>query len=380
MSQPSSPASNGSSTPSSLPALLPINRSLSNLVNTGHIYPTEYNLSYIQSQDGTLATVHGKEEVVKNFGIVDLQFPGQKLTLCGDGPTQNKVTGMDFFKEKLNSVYESAKKVEFKQEYPLPWEIAKQSKFLDSEMEIVEEKVRYLAMLQKLVYVKDAIINFDDKNEEHIRALPRFYEPKTIPKSNINNESIDVALAQQLAELHVLKVEKEFKKNLRRWMQGMGKLSEYPEDAINWAPSSIWSNMKQFNSVRSEDIKGLFKYFERNPRASQYLKKFSDAVHLRNVNPNIAQGFILEEDLLKWKTNTFLELLKKTPPKNDCEAYLFYKYLILKKEPNFDYIYDEKILEYLKEKEATALEAELEKIQKAEDEKIKVQNAEFQKK
>lgn len=89
------------------------------------------------------------------------------------------------------------------------------------------------------------------------------------------------------------------------------------------------------------------------------LKKFSDTVHLRNVNPNIGQGFILEEDILKWKTSTFLELLKKTPPKNDCEAYLFYKYLILKKEPNFDYIYDEKTQEYLDDAENGQLSDDL---------------------
>jgi len=350
----------------------PVDLGIKRLIDTKHIYPTEHHLSYIQTKDPIEIEIRGEEEYVKAFGINDLQFPGQKLNLCGDGPTKNKVTGIDFFKSHLNSVYESAKKVEFKQSYPLPWEFSK-GKFFESELEIQEEKVRYLAMLEKLVYINDTIVNFDRTNEDHVRALPRFYEANTIPQVLVNQESVDVVLAKELAKLHILKVESQFKKNLRRWMEGLGKLSEYPEDAINWAPSSIWTHINQFKKYKTQDLKNAMKYFENtNPVAYNILKKFSDTVHLRNVNPNIGQGFILEEDILKWKTSTFLELLKKTPPKNDCEAYLFYKYLILKKEPNFDYIYDEKVEHYLK-KERDEKEEQLKKEKEVMDQQLKKQ-------
>ena len=147
-SSPTGPTTGTDPTTPPTPGILdPASKDVQNLVDKNVLYPTEYHLSYIQNEKPVEIKRGGVKAEVKDFGIVDLQFPGQKLTLCGEGPTQNKVTGMDFFKEKLNSVYASAKNVEFHQKYPLPWEKDRNSKFLDSEMEILEEKVRYLAMI-----------------------------------------------------------------------------------------------------------------------------------------------------------------------------------------------------------------------------------------
>jgi len=301
---------------------------LQNLLDQKYIYPTPPVHSYIQQADRNAT-----------FGIIDLQFPGQGLLLCGKGPTQNQVSGISFFKEKLNSIYDSAKNVFLPQDYPLPWENDTRGLLFDSPIEMLEEKIKYLAILSRYVLLGEHLVKFDASDPEHVKALPHFFAPDKLPQPVF---PLPANIFELLAEYHLLKAEKQFREKLRKWMEGMAPPYEYPEDVINWAPHEVYNKAKNLLNPYTplkDQLNQAEKTFGIESQRYLKMKDFSEKVRLNNVNPTISQGFILNEDILKWKTNTFLEILKKTPPKNDTEAYLFYKYIILKKEPNFDYLY-----------------------------------------
>lgn len=311
-----------------------------NFFSTRH--PTAAHIRNLFAQDGV-----GNDVMLASK---DLQLPYQKEVLAGISPTQNRVTGIDFMKKEIEKAKDSTKHISGPKDFHLPWEGDRDGKFLAHENEVLHEEIKFLAALTGMIYKDGKFVEWDHESDPC--DLPSFFNNSKMSETfellpNNWRSGIPQLIVERLIKVHIHDTEKTFKQRLRDWMMGQGYAWEYSDpDLISWvgkdSPHRRYiekqKKRKTLNTSLHDDLIGAQKLEDKSEE--EELKQVIDHFHLKNVNPNITQGFILDQDLLQMKTNMFLELLKKTPPKNDQEAFLFYKYLVLKCKPDFDYIFN----------------------------------------
>jgi hypothetical protein len=239
-------------------------------------------------------------------------------TLAGQRvPTKSEDT-FEKMKRLVTESKDSAKGIKMNVEHKLPWEYDIQGKLYSTEM----EQKRF-----KLNHLRDKINKYKNQNKAttayKLQALYNtFYPLKT--------------------EITLLEAEANFKRNLFCWILGEGSTAEY--EKCNWVrqvydekTKTNWTLADIDNYLGAGGI-GLFKSEEDINRVKKLRLQLTQT--MLRAYPQLSQGMIEKADNLQFKAKAFIDYLKRTPPKTDEEAYLFYKYIVCGHKLDFNYICD----------------------------------------
>lgn len=153
----------------------------------------------------------------------------------------------------------------------------------------------------------------------------KFYLLKNTYRQRIDNDSLRSQIAPSLinllAEYSLIKEEELFRARMCNWALGRDDFANYKK--CHWLPNEV-SRAKT------------------DPRAGQKgtdLMEFWQKMSLTQHEPGLAKGMIGDRDITNTRIKFFLDYLGSTVPKTDEMIYLWYKYIILERPVDTDYIF-----------------------------------------
>lgn len=240
---------------------------------------------------------------------------GDNRVMAGEKhPLKVPESTVERIQRKSADVYDSAKEVKLAKEHLLPWQYDKDGKMLSTPVDQLRFKVNYLRKQLGLKTVTDVGLAHETETDLAKLSKRKKYSiqdsiiSETVVSVNIKQALIQAAcelMVKLESELAVVQAESKFRMGLMKWMLGDGQPEEYN--------NCWWVKDKESKKERRKLLTG---------------------------NPNLTRGVIESNDMMAFKTKLFIERLFKTPPKNDEEHYLWYKYLVKGKKVDFDYIYE----------------------------------------
>lgn len=222
----------------------------------------------------------------------------------------------------LEGVYDSAKELKISPDVVLPWELDKGCKLFSTASEKRDFNIQYLLDLTGLKINKEGLIESQTDNS----YLQRYYSGKA---EAIKNDSRFQPLMTAASDKLIIALldralfdkESAFKKGLKDFISGDMRHEE--TEFLWWMPE----NLRYPKLFQAPDPKTNPKLYDEYTKAKKTLI---------NEKPNILYGIVSKEETTALRKKVFLDRLVSTPPKTDEEFYLWYKYIILRRDIPFD--------------------------------------------
>lgn len=295
-------------------------------------------------------------------------FAGEKP----DFPIKPKKT-IAIVKEQFRNLVQSAQNVSIPQNKQLPWEFDTAGKWYSTEHDILRAKIDTLRTLLGLNLCVKAFdwqpYDNQDKAEwsnSYLNKDLNYFNlfsgmskntltPDGRPSDAFNGAGLMTMqhLIQLELELKIKEDEKCFRDNLRMWILGKAPATSYKN--CFWIKEGIKSRLAHISSGSSQSDKNIREVIQNGKISLSKLKKLTNQERsifyawmeetekmVRN-NPDITHGFINDDELMKSRVETFLKRLSKKIPTTQEEAYLWFKYIVLKKPIHLDYLCNEKM-------------------------------------
>jgi hypothetical protein len=244
--------------------------------------------------------------------------------------------------------------LKFDKNFSFPWQHDKTRLLFSTESDQLTFKINFLR--KKLGYVplsySIGLVTFREfKGKLEDQQRIKFEkQKKKYENPNITSE-MKLSYSQQLSQLEITYAlesrEKKFQDNFMKWMMGEGPDMEYKD--CFWV-EDLHEHLQNRSNKWSQFLKG-------NWAAEQENKIKRDKSWLFEKQEGIRNGLIEMKTTNEIQKDYFWRVLRKTVPKTDEEAYLFYKYVVKGKALDFDmtlfgYYNDDFDLETMKDKRA----------------------------
>ena len=224
-----------------------------------------------------------------------------------------------FVENDWKEVKNSAKNTTLPFPKNFPWEMEQNANFLNSPEDIRDEEIKILLAQLNLQNVQNT---FSSKKMD-----------PPLGKFNSNNSEMELSfsmlLAQKLLAKKIDDTNADFKKNFIDWCYGFGQRDEY--DECYWIPVEMRKKKLDKVELQQKTFQGTIeqKTFEIWSRKNIF-----------ETSRDASDSFFQGQQQYEIKKRRFLELLQGTIPKTQEEMWLFYKYIVSKKEfdPNYFYL------------------------------------------
>jgi hypothetical protein len=301
--------------------------------------------SLLKALKGAPLTDHRVSRYLAGWGegkTVPAYFSNKKL--AGEKQAPFKGSTVERVRDIYKGVYNTAKSVSLAQDDKLPWEYDTKGKLLSTELDAMKFKINYLKNIIGLKNEDKWTVDINTTTNEALDDLPDPIRTSMI-QSCINQL---IPLEMEYAQI---KAESSFRQNLINWMLGEGPSKEYKKC---W-----WIQMHPDEEDFNKSLQELYSEGERGQNLANQLAK--ERKKLMDNIPGFTRGVIEKTDRLPLRFKEFKEELARNAPKTDegkqmaalfcdsfmiclnqtLECFLWYKYIVLDEEPDFDYPFHE---------------------------------------
>ena len=291
--------------------------------------------------------------------IFTKQFPKKPLhndTIAGVKPPLVPEPSSTLAKVQAQyaGLFDSAKHIQLTRDRKLPWELDTGDKYYSTETDQLKARINWLRGLLDIGPIDKP---FDWAKAGSMMASRTAYqegEPRTLLQGEYDQLSInpiddytmgfDQSILQKLLELELeyklIYEEGAFKKKLKKWILGRGLPEEYRHCYwVNRETVKEYINARgSMGGVYSEESVDSAEKIVKEKNPIVYQKFHEQARKMIRNAPTLSDGFINDTDLVKFRAKTFLEHLAKKIPKTEEEAYLYYKYIVLRTPVDLEYL------------------------------------------
>lgn len=234
-------------------------------------------------------------------------------------------------KDNSKDVLTTAKKIKLPKSDKLPWESDQKGKLYSTLIEKLNLKCNYFRVLLGLK-TKERTHNFVDNGAEELSVnedpLGSFSNLAQLTDPNLR-----AAAANELMKYEGILFEKEqelkFHEKMQKWATGFAKCDEY--EKCFWVKQDYKDLLSDLNPNSSVGLS--------QEQLTKYLDEYVPNRSLISHYPNLINGFLSMKEKAKEKTYIFMKYLENTIPKTDEEMYLYYKYVVLGKPVDFNYLF-----------------------------------------
>jgi hypothetical protein len=221
----------------------------------------------------------------------------------------------------------TARGIHFKRELHLPWEDEKDGKLFSTPTEALKYKINWLR--KQLGFVP---LNYSEKlessNQFLMKNLTNLTPEQRADLKNLNTEQVQIteirnsymhSLAALEADYAVIIKERDFQHDLANWIMGDAPDAEYEK--------CFWVDKAKLKGAVTPGVGQMFLGLWSNANKPD-IDKALEKQKMVSMNNGLMFGKMLDRADEELMATSFLTILSKTPPKNDEEAHLFFKYIV----------------------------------------------------
>lgn len=217
----------------------------------------------------------------------------------------------------------TAQKVKVETDTTLPWEHDTEGRLLSTPGDVLAYKIAKLRKWLKM----------DARKPDPDAPVDPRYQKMTIwtdAKANLSPQFKN-AMCSELVKLElenaVTQAEVKFRDGLEKWLLGEGSSDEY--ETCQWIDH-------KYIEQKEKALKGQQSMFSSPLTEKQEAEIAACQQHIMKAfGEELWNGFMRDQTEKDFQARTFIQWLERTVPKNDAEAFLYYKYIVKKRPLNF---------------------------------------------